>query len=759
MISTQQLLPPISQPPHDPTSWLLTGENSQGEQAGRGWRAAKLVHLSMLPPRQSLTLELEAGSKRSLFEINGSFGGLTVPANVALGPDDSVYLLDATDARLKRFDPCECDFLTVPCFGGVGPKPRELNNAHGIAICSGNLFVCDTLNHRLSVFSLNGFVLRGFWKPPASAYAGPTPTLVNEWEPFDLAFDRVGRLFVTDQANGCVHVFGSSGQWQKAFTGLGAVQWIAIDCHNKIYVVIDGPPAKMIELNLDGSSVEIKSTAEEMAPRFPRKPFSVDAEGQLHLGHLCPELRSCECPDTASPICPPHQVQERGLFDALGNQVIKCAEPPSLTYLTSGVFFSEPLDSELYRCQWHRVILRGEIPAGARVVVSTFTAEATLTNDQIQLLTEDEWDTKQTASELTKGDWDCLVRSGGGRFLWLRLEFFGNSRVSPRIDSVEIEFPRISLRRYLPAVFGEEATSADFTDRFLSLFDTTLRSVETKLDHQARYYDPLSTPSERDPKTGVDFLNWLASWIGVALDRNWSEYKRRTFLKKAGSLFDLRGTREGLWRELLVFLDMEQSRHCSESEPRLRCRPDPANCAPPKPKTCHWEPPPLILEHFKLRRWLFLGAGRIGDQAVLWGKRILNRSQLNEGAQVAKTQLISGHDPYRDPFHYYAHKFSVFVPACYRESEGHRKSLENLLRAGRPAATLAQIQYVEPRFRIGFQSMVGFDSVVGRHPSGVTLDQTSLSGASVLTAAPHKQGGPSLEIGKQSRIGATTRLE
>ena len=123
----------------------------------------------------------------------------------------------------------------------------------------------------------------------------------------------------------------------------------------------------------------------------------------------------------------------------------------SLPYLTSGAYFSEALDSELYRCQWHRVILRGEIPAGARVLVSTFTAEATLTNDQIQLLTEDDWETSQTASELTKGDWDCLVRSGGGRFLWLRLKFFGNSKVTTRIDSVEIEFPRISLRRYLPA--------------------------------------------------------------------------------------------------------------------------------------------------------------------------------------------------------------------------------------------------------------------------------------------------------------------
>ena len=77
--------------------------------------------------------------------------------------------------------------------------------------------------------------------------------------------------------------------------------------------------------------------------------------------------------------------------------------------------------------------------------------------------------------------------------------------MTPRLDSIEIEFPRISLRRYLPAVFGKEAVSADFTDRFLSLFDTTFRSIETKLDREARYFDPLSAPAERDPKTGAIF--------------------------------------------------------------------------------------------------------------------------------------------------------------------------------------------------------------------------------------------------------------
>ena len=66
------------------------------------------------------------------------------------------------------------------------------------------------------------------------------------------------------------------------------------------------------------------------------------------------------------------------------------------TYVTYGMYYSTALDSELYRCQWHRVILRGDIPTGARVVVSTYTAEALLTDEQVQNL-GDAWETNQTA--------------------------------------------------------------------------------------------------------------------------------------------------------------------------------------------------------------------------------------------------------------------------------------------------------------------------------------------------------------------------
>src|SRR5262249_3967641 len=114
-------------------------------------------------------------------------------------------------------------------------------------------------------------------------------------------------------------------------------------------------------------------------------------------------------------------------------------------------------------------------------------------------------------------------------------------------------------------------------------------------------------------------------------------------------------------------------------------------------------------------------------------------------------------DPFRDPFHVYAHKFTVFAPAKLARSSGARRGLERLIRAERPAQTAFQGVYVEPRFRIGIQSMIGLDTAVRRYPRGrLTLDEARLGKASVLSAG--EAGASTVSVGRQSRIGTTTRL-
>jgi phage tail-like protein len=749
MISNSSLLPRIPEPPHDPTSLRLHGVS--------GWPAIEsgFKNIQIGHPDGRLMLAFHPEVQRSLTEPSGSFGGLRPPFNVALGPGEEVYLLDRESAMLKLFDPCVCTFAALPCFSGAGPAPRQLQQPGGITICGGNLFVCDTGNNRLSVYALRGYVLRGHWTPPQSL------NLNQPWTPHSVACDAHGKIYVSDPANGCIHMFSPTGRWMSRIDGLGFVTFLTFDCKNRLLAILQSgvqPEARIIHSN--GQTELLDPQPDALAEMFPPLPFEVDRNGRLHLKGLC----SAE--NASGPDCEPDSEKEPGLgtkgifnLDGSGWNPPQSEAPKSLPpYATSGIYISQALDSNFYRCQWHRIILTGETPPGSYVTVSSFTSEVPIPDSEIHDLTNESWETQQVA-RIAGGMWDCLVRSREGRYLWLRLEFRSGGMVTPVLRSVEIEFPRISLRRFLPAVFGEEPVSADFTDRFLALFDTTLRSMERKLDHLASYFDPLSAPAGKGKEAGHNFLDWLASWIGISLEQNWPEIRKRHFLKQASRVFPLRGTRLGLWRQLLLYMDIDPEQCCTEDHAVLRCTPQPQNCRVPEKKTCGWEPPHLILEHYQLRRWLFLGAGKLDDQSVLWGESIANRSRLNENAQADVTQLKTAPDPVRDPFMVYAHRFTVFVPACHGKTEAERRSLESMVQRESPAHTHFDVRYVEPRFRIGVQSMIGLDSVIGQYPEGVTLDGTLLGPSSVLGAPSHKRGGPSFEIGTGSRIGSTTLLD
>jgi phage tail-like protein len=711
-------LPAAPRPPHDPTFWLLN--------ARTGWHDAALDKLT--PSADAVVLSVVPGSGRVLNEPSGSFGGLKLPGNVALADDGSLWLLDSTQGRLKRFDPCACQFVTVPCLGGAGTEPRQVSAPHALGIYSGNLFLCDTGNHRVSVFSLRGMALRVVWLPPASA------ALAAPWQPYGIAFDARSRVYVSDAANGCIHRFSPTGRWQKKFDGFGGVTWIAIDCSNRLYAVITGADSVRIT-DLEAASLSDSSRPEEAADLFPPLPFHVDSYGSLHLGPCC---------------SPPRQP---GVFDLGGNPVPSPPKDPPLLFETSGTFWSEPLDSHIYRCQWHRVVLSGEVPRKTAIFVSTFTSEVEQTLDQIQALPESAWKSNALILPMN-GNWDWLIFSGPGRYLWLRVRLSGSGAASPCIRALRIEYPRISLTRYLPAVFDEDPRGAEFSRRFLSIFDTGFRSIESTIDQAAGLFDPLSAPAEPGRK---DFLSWLASWIGVSLDRKWTVQQRRRFLKLAGSLQAIRGTRFGLRQQLLILLGMQPEEVCCPSDqPKRTCVPKPLNCAPP-PKDCVWEPPPLILENYQLRRWLFVGSGTLGDNAVLWGRRIVNRSRLGSNAQAGGTQLKTTPDPLHDPFLVYAHKFTVFVPSRFGAVEKSRRSLINLLESEKPAHTQYQVEYVAPRMRIGFQSMIGLDSVVGRYPAGFHLGE-KLGPASVLSGSPVQEAGKTYEIGQNTRLGPAVRL-
>ena len=90
----------------------------------------------------------------------------------------------------------------------------------------------------------------------------------------------------------------------------------------------------------------------------------------------------------------------------------------------------------------------------------------------------------------------------------------------------------------LPAIYQED----DFTMRWTAALDAVVSTVITSLDCFDSYLDPLLAPD--------DFLEWVGSWVGVAVDPEWPGARRRALVQQAAMLFEVRGTAHGL-QELL----------------------------------------------------------------------------------------------------------------------------------------------------------------------------------------------------------------
>lgn len=92
----------------------------------------------------------------------------------------------------------------------------------------------------------------------------------------------------------------------------------------------------------------------------------------------------------------------------------------------------------------------------------------------------------------------------------------------------------------LPAVYQED----QFTERFVGGFDDVLAPILATLDSLVDYFDPHLAPE--------DFLEWLASWVGIEMEEGWPIERRRAVLASAVEMYRMRGTVAGLRANLQV---------------------------------------------------------------------------------------------------------------------------------------------------------------------------------------------------------------
>jgi DNA-binding beta-propeller fold protein YncE len=126
--------------------------------------------------------------------------------------------------------------LFLGAIGHAGTGPGEFNRPEGLCVdAQDRIYVADSCNHRIQVFSTQGRLLRTYGK------AGTGRGELSY--PYDVCVDAAGRQYVCEFGNSRIQVFDANGQPLEIIGGPGAAPgqfnnpWgIALDSAGNLYV-------------------------------------------------------------------------------------------------------------------------------------------------------------------------------------------------------------------------------------------------------------------------------------------------------------------------------------------------------------------------------------------------------------------------------------------------------------------------------------------------------------------------------------------
>jgi DNA-binding beta-propeller fold protein YncE len=173
-------------------------------------------------------------------EWKGPEPGFYGPRRIAIGPDDSIYVVDSGRNRIVKFNP---DGQVLASWGSEGSGDGQFKGISSVAVdpMNNKLYVADPLNRRIQIFDQNGKFLSK-WSIPEWGQ-----TLGFE----DLAVDsQTGRLYASSAHMNSVLIFDFRG------TRLGSLTAKSPDR-------LEGPSAlalanrKLYVLNMAGNRVSV----------------------------------------------------------------------------------------------------------------------------------------------------------------------------------------------------------------------------------------------------------------------------------------------------------------------------------------------------------------------------------------------------------------------------------------------------------------------------------------------------------------------
>jgi len=757
--------------------------------------------LFALPGRS--TLLLDSALQQNTF---------TSASGLAVNSDGRIAVVDAAANRLVLINPKRKEVETVTATGGAGTSPRSFSAPQGVAwFDSGAIAIADTGNHRVQIFSSESYSLLQSWGRTGEDGAPLPGTGEKEFDrPWSVGVDHCGNVYVVDRGNHRVQKISKGGKWLSDIgrsylvdptrLALGPDGLIAIVDPGQQAVVLVSPrrtsPRSISVTNPRSATFDKDGTlyvgdATGLIGMYVRGSSETDTyeligQGSSNLDGEILDLASV--PDSTSYLVTIIKESFNGLRQRLWR-----IEPIG-TFQHQGSLVTIALDSRLEKCQWHRILMDAVMPAkesgdttnlgAASVEIESYTAEKS--DIDVQQLSATSW---QRCVLTGDDNPDCLVQSGPGRYLWLRVTLRSNGLATPVIRGMKAFFPRISYLQYLPAVYQEDTDSRLFLDRFLSIFQSEFDNFDQQIDESYRLFDPMSVSEEH--------FDWLASWLGLFIQPDslidqrcrfecvteqkcqpppecptdsdgatsdnqsplveWSIQQKRELLKKSFESYRKRGTIDGVQKAIQDHTGV----HFATILEHFRLRSSPVLSVIAEPEVeddpCVPQPPPKTgtcgerVSEYKTKLPL--------DGTIrLWSRDFYKRLQVTAYSQIGYFRLIGTPEPILEPFDWGAHRFTVFFPASPYSVTETTKKVQQVVEREKPAHTQAELCPVLPRLRVGVQATVGADAVVAGISHLVLNSLSTLNYDAILSCSRDENrlraGGTSL----RPRAGISTVL-
>ena len=227
--------------------------------------------------------------------VLGAAGDLpfAAPRDVATAQDGSLYVADSLNHRIVHLDPQGIYLNAWGVYGNVleGTVPGGLlNEPWGVAVGpDGLVYVADTWNHRIQVFTSEGEFVRMWSSFDGGGFED------GFWGPRGIAVDARNRVYVTDTGKQRVVIFDSMGNYLTQFGSLGLdigkldePVGIDVDADGKVYLADTwNYRVQVFEPDESGMQYQVVSFWDVDAwqsQSLDNKPFlAVDQTGRIFL--------------------------------------------------------------------------------------------------------------------------------------------------------------------------------------------------------------------------------------------------------------------------------------------------------------------------------------------------------------------------------------------------------------------------------------------------------------------------------------------